>query len=203
MPTGATFENKIYPLVNQYYEGKTELLHPELYLTHLDELITEDESKLFAKAIESKLSNIVEALGDRFHPITISHAAYKAKDYKKTIQEYDRFVRQHQGPRLIYAGLGPDPKRAHIAFIGEEFINTTTEVIKLSREQKSKTSIEQAITVGTEIFASANLEEVRVVAIGENKTPSLKAGFEDPDTGLGWLISQGSKPQIYTNCKLS
>lgn len=77
LPSGNTFEESIYPKVNDFFaetqfqafnvatqETKTKEIkkqvHPKLKLSHLDELVTENNSKPFAEAIQTKLFNICQ-----------------------------------------------------------------------------------------------------------------------------------------------
>ena len=101
---------------------------------------------------------------------------------------------------MIFAGLGPDPGTAHIAFIGEDFINSSTAIVNLSEKARETYNCSTAITIGTDIFRSANLEKIIIVAKGTDKSSSLKAGFQDPDTGLGYIIKHHkNKVQIFAD----
>ena len=87
-----------------------------------------------------------------------------------------------------------------MAFIGEDYINTTTAVVDLSSMAALEHNCSRAVTMGTDIFTYANLEAIIVVAKGESKTDPLQAAFADADTGLGYLIKHHTdKLKIYTD----
>lgn len=191
LPAGRTFETEIYPMLNEHYQkeslgnelnpeaeklvlDRTAQVHNELRLTSVDERLTEDPEFLFGESIKKALSN----LADKFTPIN-----------PQDLEGFDRFIKAKGGPRLIYFGLGSDPSRAHVAYIGEDFVNSTTAIIQLSEAAIPNPKIDQALTIGTDIFDCENLEAIRVVVIGESKAESLLASFNDADTGLGFLLA--------------
>jgi 6-phosphogluconolactonase/glucosamine-6-phosphate isomerase/deaminase len=199
LPTGKTFEQGVYPLVDKYFADKfeedfqkklqnksytaPEHLSAGLKLSHLDELLNpQNPEKLFAKTLKRALPTAFKSLGERFFAID-----------PEDPEAFDKFVKSCGGPRLIYCGIGSDPSRVHVAYIGEEYINSATTVIQLSPKLAELTTAEHAITVGTDIFDYAGLESVIVSAKGASKAESLKAAFKDPDTGLGWLIGHHPK----------
>ncbi len=173
LSAGKTFEAEIYPRVNNFFKSHKKKIHPNLILSLVDERITDYEDYLFATSVDKALSS----LHDKFRTIDINDP-----------KAFDTFIKGGGGPKTIYFGLGLDPTRAHVAFIGEEYINSTTTRISLSDSERPIEEITQAITVGADIFKSDNLENIYVVAIGKEKSESLKAAFNDVDTGLGYLI---------------
>lgn len=202
LPVGSTFESRIYKLVNEFFSSSESLsidlktgddtyikqdrkTHPDLRLTHLDELI--DAPNSFADDLKNALPEVMKQVGENFYAINTQELA-----------DFDRFWKLRGGPKTIFLGLGADPATAHIAFIGEEYVNNSTAVIELSPLAAKKHDTYQAATIGTDIFESANLEKIIVVAYGKEKAESLKAAFENPDTGLGYLIENHSeKLNIY------
>ncbi len=198
LPSGNTFEETIYPRVDSMFAidelntfnsssqeiNKKEIRHkvnPGLTISHIDELIPESEIDIknkFAKAIKSKLPNLINQISGKFIAINVND-----------IEAFDKFLRQGGGPRLIFAGLGKNPEHAHFAFIGEDFINSQTCEIELSTEMKKEHKVSKAITIGTDILASTNLEKIYVVVKGEAKAAALKAALEDDTTGLGYVIA--------------
>jgi hypothetical protein len=204
LPLGKTFEEGIYPLVNEHFSyerinardlinsqdtviSKSHSIHPELKLSHLDELI--EGNVVFSETLRSTLPEPIKQCGNNFYPIDINNP-----------EGFDRFIKSGSGPRVIFAGLGPDPGTAHIAFIGEDFINSSTAIVNLSQKAKESYNCQTAITIGTDIFRSAKLEKIIIVAKGEDKALSLRAGFQDPDTGLGYLIKHHkNKIQIFAD----
>jgi 6-phosphogluconolactonase/glucosamine-6-phosphate isomerase/deaminase len=205
LPVGKTFEFGIYPILNKYfsyeeyavldtvnkdthYNTKHKKVHSQLWLSHLDELVNEKKTYFSDKLIAS-LPSIIEQLQERFFPINIDD-----------IKSYDLFIKRGGGPRIIVLGLGADPEIAHVAFIGEEFINTTTTEVELSDPLKDSQGAHSAITIGTDIFRSSNLEKIIVVVKGATKAESLTQAFINPDTGLGYLIKNHSdKLTIYAD----
>ncbi len=211
LPVGNTFEAAdlynpgIYPSVNNYFKLANNIFyddknheaieksqrskpHSELKISHLDELI-DAKKTTFSSRLKENLPDLIEQLGDRFYAIDIAN-----------IDKFDRFVKQCGGPRIIFAGLGTDPSTAHIAFIGEDYINTATAEVELSTMAAADHNCSRAVTIGTDIFTYANLESIIVVAKGESKTDPLQAALTDPDTGLGYLIQHHSdKLRIYTD----
>lgn len=197
LPSGNSFEQTIYPLVNEHYifrkENELDLeINPELKITHLDELIPdneEDEIKLFSTAILDSMPELFSNLAEEFLSIKPAQSFV-----------FDKLIKSNGGARSIYCGLGSDPELAHIAFIGEEYINTTTTVVTLSEAMQEVHACSKALTLGTDAFALNNLEEIVVVARGPAKARSLVAGMEDPDTGLGYLVKNHlDKLSIYTD----
>jgi 6-phosphogluconolactonase/glucosamine-6-phosphate isomerase/deaminase len=204
LPSGNTFEESIYPKVNDFFaetqfqafnvatqETKTKEIkkqvHPQLKLSHLDELVTENNSKPFAEAIQKKLFNICK---NNFTEIDT-----------KRLEDFDEFLKSN-GPRVIVAGLGQDAQNAHFAFIGEEFINSETCKINLSQEMQAKHHCQEAVTIGTDILEHPNLEKIYVVISGEDKALSLKNAFADDTTGLGYVIAKHSdKLTIFADAK--
>lgn len=204
LPVGKTFEEGIYPLVDEHFklesiefreDSKEQVfkdqqnhIHKNLYLSHIDELIT-PEKNIFSQRLVKSLPNTIEQAQERFHPIDID-------DY----QEFDRFVRLQGGPRIIFMGLGEDDSTAHVAFIGEDFLNTTTTIVTLSPKTSANSKCERAVTIGTDIFKFPSIEALIVVAKGKSKAESLRNAFEDPDTGLGFLIeNHADKLKIYAD----
>jgi hypothetical protein len=204
LPVGKTFEDGIYPLVNDYFNFEriqsrdlsssqdTEILknhqiNPELKLSHLDELIA--GNMIFSDNLKQSLSAPIKQCGNKFYPIDTND-----------LTAFDKFIKSEQGPRLILAGLGPDPSTAHVAFIGEDFINTSTTIVNLSSKAQETYDCTTAVTIGTDIFKSPNLEKIIIVAKGPDKSHSLQAGFQDPDTGLGHIIKHHkNKIQIFAD----
>ncbi len=204
LPLGASYETCIYKLVNEFFTQSESLsmdlnrgddtyikqkrkIHPELRLTHLDELINAE--KTFAEDLKNALPEPLKQAQENFYAIDTEN-----------LDDFDRFLKKNAGPRKIYCGLGRDPASAHIAFIGEEYVNNSTTIIELSPLTAKKHNTYKAATIGTDIFESANLEKIIVVAYGKEKAESLKAAFENPDTGLGYLIQNYSeKLEIYVD----
>ena len=211
LPVGNTFEAAdvynpgIYPQVNAYFKLTENIFyddqnneavqkpqrhkpHPELKLSHLDELINEKKTS-FSSRLRENLPDLLDQLDDSFYAIDI-----------QSVDDFDRFVKRCGGPRIIFAGLGTDPSTAHIAFIGEDYINTTTAVVELSSMAALEHNCSRAVTIGTDIFSYAGLEAIIVVAKGGSKADPLEAAFADADTGLGYLIKHHSeKLKIYTD----
>lgn len=203
LPVGKTFEEGIYPKVNDYFklsenkfhDGKEELYktqdhqaNPDLYISHLDELINEKKNS-FSNRLKSSLPNLIKNLDDRFYAIDIDD-----------IESFERFIRRAGGPRLIILGLGANPDTAHVGFMGEEYINTATTEVTLSESAAKEHNCPTAITIGADIFQAHSLEAIIVVAKGKSKALSLKAAFGDADSGLGYLIHKHSdKLKIYTD----
>lgn len=204
LPVGKTFEETIYPQVNQYftedenrlrseqdgsdiYREQHHQVNPGLKLTHLDELIGAKTS--FGKRLANDLAEVVNQSGDNFYRIN-----------PDDIQQFERFIRASQGPRLIVLGLGADPHAAHVAFIGEDYINTSIDRIQLTAALAAEHGCKEAVTIGTDIFRMPSIEQIIVVVKGCDKAESLAIAFEDPDTGLGYLIANHSdKLKIYTD----
>jgi 6-phosphogluconolactonase/glucosamine-6-phosphate isomerase/deaminase len=191
LPVGNTFEAAdlynlgIYPKVNDYF--KLYKPHSELKLSHLDELI-DNMRTTFSSRLKQNLPDLIGPLEDSFYAINIDD-----------MEGFDRFVKQCGGPRIIFAGLGTDPS-THVAFIGEDYINTTTAVVELSSMASLDHNCSRAVTIGTDIFNNASLEAIIVVAKGGSKADPLQAAFADADTGLGYLIKHhASKLKIYTD----
>lgn len=203
VPVGKTFEDGIYPQINEYfkftenkfydenkeiYKTQQHKAHANLYLSHLDELINENKNS-FSTRLKESLPDLIKDLGDRFYPIDIDN-----------IDNFERFIRQTGGPRLIVLGLGPNPDTAHVGFMGEEYINTATTQITLSESAAKEHKCSQAVTIGADIFQNPSLESIIVVAKGKSKAQSLKAAFADSDSGLGYLIyNHLNKLKIYTD----
>lgn len=197
LPSGNTFEKNIYPSLDSLFatlEFQTfntlgqntkshelkKLIHPELQLSHLDELIPDQasgEKHTFAKAIKRSVPNICSQIKDRFFSIDVNN-----------IIQFNNYLKS-TGPRVIFAGLGADAANAHFAFIGEEFINSDTTKITLSPETQQQHQCKEAVTIGTDILKINSLEHIYVVAKGESKAESLKAAFMDDTTGLGYVIA--------------
>ncbi|MDD9898356.1 MAG: hypothetical protein OXU45_05070 [Candidatus Melainabacteria bacterium] len=204
LPVGKTFEDGIYPQVNHYFsEDENRLrdekdgsdiyreqhyqVHPQLSLTHLDELI--DAKTSFGDRLASELKELVNQCGDRFYKIN-----------PDDIPNFERFIRSARGPRLIVLGLGADPNTAHVAFIGEDYINSSIDRVELTEALAAEHGCKQAVTIGTDIFRMPSIEAIIVVAKGKNKAKALAAAFDDPDTGLGYLIKyHADKLKIYTD----
>ncbi|MCE2928502.1 MAG: hypothetical protein LW817_02600 [Candidatus Caenarcaniphilales bacterium] len=199
LPTGNTFEERIYKEVNKYFSLQNhELLNSQtqerqkvdsdLRISHLDELLDASRNTFSTQLINS-LPSVIEQLSEDFFAINIDE-----------IEAYDRFIFRAGGPRLIFLGLGADPSIAHVAFIGEEYINSSTAIVTLSEATAKMHNCTQALTVGTDIFKSNNLERIIIVAKGNGKAQSIEAGFKDPDTGLGYLLKHHrSKITIYAD----
>lgn len=200
LPSGNTFEANIYPKLDSLY-GSTEFqtfnpkdqdtkshqtkkrTHAGLILSHLDELVPDEDSgekHSFAKAIKFKIPNILFQLTNIFKEIDIDKA-----------EEFSQYLKT-TGPRVIFAGLGADPELAHFAFIGEEFINTEVAKINLSPAVKEAHGCTQALTIGTDTLELNSIEQIYVVVKGQKKAESLKAAFEDDSTGLGYVIANHS-----------
>lgn len=204
LPLGKTFEDGIYPLVNDHFAtekirtqnlndqeelliAKDHKVHSNLRLSHLDELI--DGNIVFAETLRTNLEAPIKQCGENFYPINVND-----------IDGFDRFIKAGSGPRVIFAGLGPDPGTAHIAFIGEDFINSSTTIVNLSTKAQESYACTTAVSIGTDIFRSGKLEQIIIVAKGADKAESIRAGFRDPDAGLGYLIKHHrDKLRIYAD----
>ncbi len=195
LPIGSTFEQGIYPQINSFFgvqnkqnfnsEKLIEISpHPELRISHLDELILSPNMS-FSDRLYMALPELLSRLGDNFYPIN-----------PKKLDSYDRWIKSNGGPRLIVLGLGEDPEKAHIAFMGEEYINTSTAIVKLGLTASAQHSCVEALSIGSDIFELPKLERIIVVAKGQAKQASLSAAFDDPDTGLGYLIKHHSSKLI-------
>lgn len=198
LPAGGTFEEGIYPKLNDYFSSNSP--HPELRLSHLDERVSMDKNHLLGEAIRSSLPALCSSKQE-FLFIDKLLFAQKSRGVNldaiaNTLEKFDSSIKSDGGPKSIYGGLGKDPKIAHFAFIGEEGINKTTAHIKLSPSAQLKSEkgdAVEAITIGTDIVSSPNLQNIYVVMKGNGKATSLKAAVEDskkdsPTTGLGWII---------------
>jgi len=183
LPAGKTFEMEIYPMIEEYFSKNPSEINGDLIVSHLDERITDKKEYLFSEGIKKALPS----LSSKFISID-----------PQDLGAFDKLLKRNGGPRLIYFGLGSDPSRAHIAYIGEEYINETTAKIKLSESMRPEPGITHALTMGTDLFNSENLEAIRVVVIGLKKRESLQAGFNDVNTGLGFLLENHSaKTTLY------
>lgn len=186
LPVGATYENGIYSKLNAELYNRSDRVNPSLYVSHLDELIYEtvndDEAdsrpKLFSDILRSSLPNLIDELGERFYPIEIEHP-----------EHLERFIHQRGGARAVYLGLGADPGTAHVAFIGEEYINREVSVVDLAELSSQRLGVARAVTIGTDVFNSSGLEKIVLTITGEEKVEAFKAALENPDTGLGYLLS--------------
>lgn len=184
LPTGKTFESQIYPRVNQFFSKNLSKINNDLKISHLDELVDEHQSR-FSSALQKELGFIINQIGSRFFPINI-----------KQPETFNEFIKINEGPRLIFLGLGSDPENAHIAFIGEEYINSETSIVRLSSSMEKEFNCTHGLTIGTNIFENPNLEEIIVVVKGKSKSKSLKSALEDEETGLGYLIKNYSKKLV-------
>lgn len=200
-PVGSTFEKGIYPLVNKHFQEKLDDIerglnretgiNPELKISQVDEIIAPKNFEKFSDKLYKALPSVLKHIQERFFEIDTDD-----------FMPFDRFIKSGGGPRLIFLGIGGDPSRAHVAYIGEEYINSETRVVELSKEEKLKQKVAKAVTIGTDIFNSVNLESIIVVAKGLDKAEALKAAFEDEDTGLGYLIKHHSnKLKIYADAE--
>jgi 6-phosphogluconolactonase/glucosamine-6-phosphate isomerase/deaminase len=192
LPVGATYEEGIYSKLNEELYAKDDLIHPKLVVSHLDELILEtsgvaEEEKnsslikkttLFSEILKNSLPNLIDKLGERFYSIDTKHP-----------EDFERFIHQRGGARVIYLGLGADPSTAHVAFIGEDYINREISTVELAELSSSKLGVKQAVTIGTDVFKTPSLTKIVITIIGEEKTEAFKAAMENPDTGLGYLLS--------------
>lgn len=189
LPVGATYEEGIYSKLNEELYAKDDLIHPKLVVSHLDELILETSAveedsslikkpTLFSEILKNSLPNLVDKLGDRFYSIDPNHP-----------EDFERFIHQRGGARVIYLGLGADPSTAHVAFIGEDYINREISTVELAELSSSKLGVRQAVTIGTDVFKTPSLTKIVITIIGEEKTEAFKAAMENPDTGLGYLLS--------------
>lgn len=192
LSAGDTYKKGVYDHVNKYYEEdqNKSKIHPQLSLSHVDELMPSPGGRVkesFGQMLKESLHNVTEHIGDRFYVMDVNNPV-----------DFDKFIRLKGAPRLIYLGLGADPDRAHVAYIGEDYINTTTAIVELGPHEKLKWGIQQALTIGTDIFKFPSLESIRVLVKGKHKTKSLETAFTDPDTGLGFLIKHhNEKLKIY------
>jgi len=205
LPVGSSFEKGIYPQLDEYfsyeeyelrntenqdqvYAEKHHKIDPGLLLTHLDELVDENK-KTFSTALTKALPSIVEQAGENFYSIDVDD-----------MQSFDRFIKRGGGPRIIVLGLGADPEIAHVAFIGEDFLNSITAEVKLSAAVAASHDCQTAITIGTDAFDMNNLERIILVVKGKAKATALAAAFKDPDTGLGHLIKHhADKLEIFAD----
>ncbi|MEB3316109.1 MAG: hypothetical protein VKK32_07860 [Candidatus Melainabacteria bacterium] len=192
LPVGATYEEVIYSKLNEELYAKDDLIHPKLFVSHLDEIILEtseleEEEKnssliknptLFSEILKNSLPNLIDKLGERFYSINTDHP-----------EDFERFIHQRGGARVIYLGLGADPSTAHIAFIGEDYINREISTVELAELSSSKLGVKQAVTIGTDVFNTSSLTKIVITIIGEEKTEAFKAAMENPDTGLGYLLN--------------
>jgi 6-phosphogluconolactonase/glucosamine-6-phosphate isomerase/deaminase len=192
LPVGATYEEGIYSKLNEELYAKDDLIHPKLFVSHLDELILEDselegEEKnssliknptLFSEILKNSLPNLIDKLGERFYSIDPNHP-----------EDFERFIHQRGGARVIYLGLGADPSTAHVAFIGEDYINREISTVELAELSSSKLGVKQAVTIGTDVFKTPSLTKIVITIIGEEKAEAFKAAMENPDTGLGYLLN--------------
>lgn len=192
LPVGATYEEGIYSKLNEELYAKDDLIHPKLVVSHLDELILEtseleEEEKnsslikkttLFSEILKNSLPNLIDKLGERFYAINTRHP-----------EDFERFIHQRGGARVIYLGLGADPSTAHVAFIGEDYINREISTVELAELSSSKLGVKQAVTIGTDVFNTPSLTKIVITIIGEEKTEAFKAAMENPDTGLGYLLN--------------
>ncbi|MCH2226955.1 MAG: hypothetical protein MK033_04200 [Candidatus Caenarcaniphilales bacterium] len=184
LPVGGTYEAGIYPRLNQELLEREDIIHPELYLSHLDELIIEESSngektsiKSFSETLEASLSNLCPKLGDRFYKIDT-----------EDLNSFQHFINIRAGARAIYLGLGENPESAHVAFIGEEYVNREIVEVELTESCAEKLGVTKAVTVGTDIFSSAGLERIVLTISGAHKVASFMAAIENIDTGLGYLL---------------
>ena len=192
LPVGATYEEGIYRKLNEELYNKEDLIHPQLFISHLDELILEDselegEEKnssliknptLFSEILKNSLPNLIDKLGERFYSIDPNHP-----------EDFERFIHQRGGARVIYLGLGADPSTAHVAFIGEDYINREISRVELAELSSNKLGVKQAVTIGTDVFNTSSLAKIVITITGEEKTEAFKAAMENPDTGLGYLLN--------------
>lgn len=194
LPVGATYEEVIYSKLNEELYAKDDLIHPKLFVSHLDELILETpklEEKqqqqnssliktptLFSEILKNSLPNLIDKLDERFYSIDPNHP-----------EDFERFIHQRGGARVIYLGLGADPSTAHVAFIGEDYINREISIVELAELSSSKLGVKQAVTIGTDVFKTPSLTKIVITIIGEEKTEAFKAAMENPDTGLGYLLN--------------
>lgn len=189
LPVGATYEEGIYSKLNEELYNKDDLIHPNLFVSHLDELILETSEveeasslikkpTLFSEILKNSLPNLVDKLGERFYSIDPNHP-----------EDFERFIHQRGGARVIYLGLGADPSTAHVAFIGEDYINREISTVELAELSSSKLGVKQAVTIGTDVFKTPSLTKIVITITGEEKTEAFKAAMENPDTGLGYLLS--------------
>ncbi len=196
LPSGNTFEGSIYKYLNDYYASNPTKLNPELRLTHLDELIIpgksffeletnpHSEDPRYSKAIKKAI------------PAIISQCGFFTID-PDDIRSFEIELKREGGPNHIYMGLGADPNIAHVALIGEAgYINADICKVPLSgfdvrgKYKFEGRTIKEAVTIGTDILGLAR--NITVIVKGSAKAASLKRGFEDPDTGLGYLIANYS-----------
>ena len=192
LPVGATYEEVIYSKLNEELYAKDDLIHPKLFVSHLDEIILEtseleEEEKnpslikkttLFSEILKNSLPNLIDKLGERFYSINTDHP-----------EDFERFIHQRGGARVIYLGLGADPSTAHVAFIGEDYINREISTVELAELSSSKLGVKQAVTIGTDVFKTPSLTKIVITIIGEEKAEAFKAAMENPDTGLGYLLN--------------
>ncbi|MFM7457811.1 MAG: hypothetical protein ACKO3R_04015 [bacterium] len=197
LPVGATYEEVIYSKLNEELYAKDDLINPNLFVSHLDEIILENAEievrqqcheeqdsslvktpTLFSEILKSSLPNLVDKLGERFYSIDTRHP-----------EDFERFIHQRGGARAIYLGLGEDPSTAHVAFIGEDYINREISTVELAELSSSKLGVKQAVTIGTDVFKTPSLTKIVITITGEEKTEAFKAAMENPDTGLGYLLS--------------
>jgi 6-phosphogluconolactonase/glucosamine-6-phosphate isomerase/deaminase len=188
LPVGATYEQGIYRKLNEELYSKEDLIHPQLFISHLDELVietSEEESSgiikkptLFSETLKNSLPNLLGKIKERFYPINTNHP-----------EDFERFIHQRGGARVIYLGLGADPSTAHVAFIGEDYINREISRVELAELSSNKLGVKQAVTIGTDVFNTSSLAKIVITITGEEKTEAFKAAMENPDTGLGYLLN--------------
>lgn len=175
LAAGKTYQTEIYPIVDKFFQENPEKINVGAKFSPVDERVTDDPSLRFSNSIAAALPSVA----DKIYQIDPEQP-----------KAFDDFVKAGGGPRIIYFGLGVDPKRAHVAFIGEESLNATTEIVNLSEIEQPNDQVTKALTIGTDIFDLANLTAIRVVVSGAEKAESLKQGLEDPKTGLGYVVAK-------------
>ena len=184
----------IYVDLDQKIKAGNVDLHPELRVTHMDEIDLGSEklkTEGFAHSLKSWLKDLVEKLGDRFNALN-----------PEDIPAYDKFIADAGGPRVIVGGVGAAPP-PHIAYIGEEeiegipIINMKTKRIKLRDEEAQRRGVSHAATMGMGEFLKDSVELVMMNAKGKRKEDSIEYALKEglaadgkPVSGLGILVHQ-------------
>jgi hypothetical protein len=174
LPVGNTYK-EIFKKINAHFRDLNNSPHQQAFLSHVDELYP-NQSHSFSAELEADLSELVKKLDTRFIKIDPAQPA-----------KFEKFI-QDKPPKKIYLGLGKNPENAHLAFIGESYVNNSAAIVELSKEVKEQFKVEQAYTIGTDIFKTKSLVAIIVVAIGKAKAESILYGHSNDETGLGYVF---------------
>ncbi len=200
LASGKTFEGDIYKYLNEYYLNNPQELHPQLRLSHIDELLIPSKAHFELEATMSPEDPRFSVAIRRSLPSIVSQRPFFAIDPRDP-KSFEQELYRESGPRRIYLGLGADPSIAHIALIAEAgYINSDISLVSLNGfDMRNKykyqgETIKEALTIGTDLFRSESLSQGSIVVVvkGKDKAPSLRRAFEDTETGLGYMISHYS-----------